>query len=90
MVLDFSELEEPPFSNAPDARYLYASPTHREALPSFLYGVTSQCGSVAGCGNALGARNNYAVGRPYDRGSGGADTIVHLHPALWQVYAGAS
>ncbi len=40
--------------------------------------------------NAHGARKNYAAGRLYGRGSGGADTIVHLHPALWQLYARAS
>jgi hypothetical protein len=38
----------------------------------------------------LGARKNYAAGRLYVRGSGGADTIVHLHPALWQLYVRAS
>ncbi len=47
MVLDFYKLEEQPFSNAPDPRYLYASSTHREALASLLYGVKSGCGFVA-------------------------------------------
>jgi type II secretory pathway predicted ATPase ExeA len=47
MVLDFHKLEELPFSNAPDPRYLYASETHREALASLLYGVKSGCGFVA-------------------------------------------
>jgi general secretion pathway protein A len=47
MVLDFYKLEELPFSNAPDPRYLYASETHREALGSLLYGIKSGCGFVA-------------------------------------------
>jgi general secretion pathway protein A len=46
MVLDFYKLEELPFSNAPDPRYLYASETHREALGSLLYGIKSGCGFV--------------------------------------------
>ncbi len=46
-VLDFYKLEELPFSNSPDPRYLYASSTHREALASLLYGVKSGCGFVA-------------------------------------------
>ena len=47
MVRDFYKLEELPFSNAPDPRYLYASSTHREALASLLYGIRSGCGFVA-------------------------------------------
>jgi general secretion pathway protein A len=47
MVLDFYKLEELPFNNAPDPRYLYASSTHREALASLLYGAKSGCGFVA-------------------------------------------
>ena len=47
MVLEFYKLEELPFSNAPDPRYLYASETHREALGSLLYGIRSGCGFVA-------------------------------------------
>jgi hypothetical protein len=44
-ILDFYKLQELPFSNAPDPRYLYASSTHREALASLLHGVKSGCGS---------------------------------------------
>ena len=46
-ILDFYKLEELPFSNSPDPRYLYASSTHREALASLLHGVKSGCGFVA-------------------------------------------
>jgi general secretion pathway protein A len=46
-ILDFYKLEELPFSNSPDPRYLYASSTHREALASLLHGIKSGCGFVA-------------------------------------------
>jgi general secretion pathway protein A len=46
-IIDFYKLEELPFSNSPDPRYLYASSTHREALASLLHGVKSGCGFVA-------------------------------------------
>ena len=37
---------EPPFSLAPDPRYLYASEQHREALAHLLYGVRGEGGFV--------------------------------------------
>jgi len=39
-------LEEPPFSIAPDPRYLYMSEQHREALAHLLYGFNSDGGFV--------------------------------------------
>jgi general secretion pathway protein A len=47
MVLDYYKLREQPFGVTPDARYLFPSPTHREALASFLYGVKAGRGFVA-------------------------------------------
>jgi general secretion pathway protein A len=47
MISDYYKLEEPPFNNAPNPRYLYSSSTHREALASLLYGVKSGCGFTA-------------------------------------------
>ncbi len=47
MVHSFYRLSEQPFGMTPDPRYLYLSPTHREALASLLYGVASGCGFVA-------------------------------------------
>jgi type II secretory pathway predicted ATPase ExeA len=41
MVLEFYNLREQPFGVTPDPRYLYLSPTHREALASLEYGITS-------------------------------------------------
>jgi general secretion pathway protein A len=47
MVLEYFKLKEPPFGVTPDARFLFMSATHREALASLLYGVDSGCGFLA-------------------------------------------
>jgi len=47
MVLGFYKLSEQPFGVTPDPRYLYLSPTHREALASIEYGVTADRGFTA-------------------------------------------
>jgi type II secretory pathway predicted ATPase ExeA len=47
MVLDYYKLREQPFGVTPDARYLFRSPTHQEALASLLYGVKAGRGFVA-------------------------------------------
>jgi type II secretory pathway predicted ATPase ExeA len=39
MVLKYYQLAEQPFGVTPDPRFLYLSPTHREAMASVLYGV---------------------------------------------------
>jgi general secretion pathway protein A len=47
MVLDFFKLREQPFGVTPDARYLFLSSTHKEALGSLLYGIGEGCGFLA-------------------------------------------
>jgi type II secretory pathway predicted ATPase ExeA len=47
MVLDYFELREQPFGATPDARYLFLSSTHKEALGSLLYGIDEGCGFLA-------------------------------------------
>jgi len=47
MVLDYYKLREQPFGVTPDPRFLYLSATHREALASLLYGITSGRGFVS-------------------------------------------
>lgn len=39
MFLDFYGLREQPFGVSPDPKYLYFSPSHREALASLFYGI---------------------------------------------------
>ncbi len=47
MFLEFYQLREQPFGVTPDPRYLYFSPTHREALASLFYGVETGRGFLA-------------------------------------------
>jgi general secretion pathway protein A len=47
MVLDYYNLKEQPFGVTPDPRYLYPSPTHREALASLRYGIQSGLGFMS-------------------------------------------
>jgi general secretion pathway protein A len=47
VIEDYYNLAEQPFGLIPDTRYLYLSPTHREALASLLYGVQSGRGFMA-------------------------------------------
>jgi TonB family protein len=47
MFLDFYKLQEQPFSDTPDPRYVYLSETHREALASLFYGIQTGRGFLA-------------------------------------------
>jgi type II secretory pathway predicted ATPase ExeA len=47
MVLDYYKLAEQPFGVTPDPKYLYVSPTHREAMASVLYAVKAGRGFSA-------------------------------------------
>src|SRR4051812_43065803 len=46
MYTQFFRLKQPPFSIAPDPRYLFMSGRHREALAHLLYGVGGGGGFV--------------------------------------------
>ncbi len=46
MYYDFFGFREPPFSIAPDPRYLYLSERHKEALAHLMYGVKGQGGFI--------------------------------------------
>jgi type II secretory pathway predicted ATPase ExeA len=47
MFLNFYQLTEQPFGVTPDPRYLYLTPTHREAMASIFYGVIENRGFTA-------------------------------------------
>jgi general secretion pathway protein A len=47
MFLEFYGLREQPFGVTPNPRFLYMSPTHREALASLFYGIDSERGFLA-------------------------------------------
>ena len=46
MYYDFFGFREPPFSIAPDPRYLYLTERHKEALAHLMYGVQGQGGFI--------------------------------------------
>ncbi|MCM0611872.1 AAA family ATPase [Marinobacter sediminum] len=46
MYYEFFGFREPPFSIAPDPRYLYLSERHKEALAHLMYGVKGQGGFI--------------------------------------------
>jgi len=46
MDVTFFGLREPPFNPAPNPRFLYLTPGHREALAQLLYGVQQQKGFI--------------------------------------------
>ncbi|MDV3241574.1 MAG: AAA family ATPase [Methylocaldum sp.] len=46
MYAPYFQLSEPPFSIAPNPRYLYLSPQHQEALAHLLYGISVGGGFV--------------------------------------------
>jgi len=47
MFLEFYGLREQAFGVTPDPRFLYLSPTHREALASMYYGIDAERGFIA-------------------------------------------
>jgi TonB family protein len=47
MFLEFYKLNEQPFSETPDPRFVYLSATHREALASLFYGIETGRGFLA-------------------------------------------
>jgi len=47
MLLEHYKLSDQPFGVTPDPRYLYLSPTHREAMASVFYGVSVNRGFTA-------------------------------------------
>ena len=47
MLLRHFQLREQPFGPTPDPRFLFHTPTHREALAALLYGIESGLGFIA-------------------------------------------
>ncbi len=52
MYTDFFGLKLKPFSIAPDPKFLYMSPTHKEALAHLVYGINEKSGFVIITGEA--------------------------------------
>jgi len=47
MYLEFYGFSKAPFRTTPDADFLYASPSHKEALASIIYGIQQRKGFIA-------------------------------------------
>src|SRR6202007_226223 len=47
MFFEFYKLREQPFGVTPSPRYLYFSPSHREALASLFYGIEANRGFLS-------------------------------------------
>ena len=46
MYLDYYRFDREPFHITPDPKFLYLSPSHKEALASIIYGIENRKGFV--------------------------------------------
>jgi general secretion pathway protein A len=81
MYLEYFGLREFPFSLAPDPRFLYLSPQHREALAHLLYGVCSEGGFVQLTGE-VGTGKTTVCRCFLEQLPAGTHAAVILNPAL--------
>ena len=47
MYAQFYNLSEKPFNPNPDPKFLYLTPSHREALASMIYGINERKGFIS-------------------------------------------
>lgn len=74
-------LNEPPFSIAPDPRYLYLSRRHQEALAHLIYGVTEGGGFVQLTGD-VGTGKTMLIRALLERLPTNVDVALILYPIL--------
>lgn len=74
-------LKEPPFSIAPDPRYLYLSRRHQEALAHLIYGVTEGGGFVQLTGD-VGTGKTMLIRALLERLPDNVDVALILYPIL--------
>ncbi len=74
-------LKEPPFSIAPDPRYLYLSRQHQEALAHLIYGVTEGGGFVQLTGD-VGTGKTMLIRALLERLPANVDVALILYPIL--------
>jgi general secretion pathway protein A len=74
-------LKEPPFSIAPDPRYLYLSRQHEEALAHLIYGVTEGGGFVQLTGD-VGTGKTMLIRALLERLPANVDVALILYPIL--------
>ncbi|AHI27784.1 ExeA family protein [Marinobacter similis] len=81
MYYDFFGFREPPFSIAPDPRYLYLSERHKEALAHLMYGVEGQGGFIVITGEV--GTGKTTVSRCFiENAPENADIALILNPRL--------
>lgn len=81
MYYDFFGFREPPFSIAPDPRYLYLSERHKEALAHLMYGVKGQGGFIVITGEV--GTGKTTVSRCFiENAPENADIALILNPRL--------
>ena len=81
MYYDFFGFREPPFSIAPDPRYLYLSDRHKEALAHLMYGVQGQGGFIVITGE-VGAGKTTVCRCFLDNAPEHVDIALILNPRL--------
>jgi general secretion pathway protein A len=81
MYLSFYGLNERPFTTAPDPRYLYLSPGHREALAHLVYGIEESVGFVVLTG-AVGSGKTTLLQTLLQRLDGNADVAFIVNSGL--------
>lgn len=81
MYYDFFGFREPPFSIAPDPRYLYLSDRHKEALAHLMYGVQGQGGFIVITGE-VGTGKTTVCRCFIDNAPGHVDIALVLNPRL--------
>ncbi|MBS1190913.1 MAG: peptidoglycan-binding domain 1 protein [Rhodocyclaceae bacterium] len=81
LYLDYFGVADAPFSIAPDPRYLFMSPKHREALAHLLYGVQSDDGFVVLTGE-VGAGKTTVCRCLLEQLPAGCDVAVIFNPKL--------
>jgi general secretion pathway protein A len=81
MYTRYFGLKEPPFSIAPDPRYLYLSQRHQEALAHLIYGVTEGGGFVQLTGD-VGTGKTMLIRALLERLPSNVDIALVLYPIL--------
>jgi general secretion pathway protein A len=81
MYLTFFGLDERPFTTAPDPRFLYLSPGHREALAQLEYGIQERVGFLVLTGN-IGSGKTTLLHALLQRLDGNADVAFIVNSGL--------
>lgn len=81
MYLTFFGLNERPFTTAPDPRFLYLSPGHREALAQLVYGIQERVGFLVLTGD-IGSGKTTLLQALLQRLDGNADVAFIVNSGL--------